>query len=78
MKIVENIVRVWFAGGSCQCGLSLVLFLVFADVDSERDDDHEREDNDDAEDDDHHPVVTRVNTVQSCDNHQSETCLYKN
>ena len=38
---------------------------MFADVDSERDDDHEREDNDDAEDDDHHPVVTRVNTVQS-------------
>ena len=51
---------------------------MFADVDSERDDDHEREDNDDAEDDDHHPVVTRVNTVQSWDNHQSEMSLYKN
>ena len=51
---------------------------MFADVDSERDDDHEREDNDDAEDDDRHPVVTRVNTVQSCDNHQSEMSFYSN
>ena len=65
VKIVKHIVRVWLVGGRGQCGLGLVMFLVFANVDAEADDDNEGEHNDNAEDDDHDPVVTMA-TSQSC------------